>query len=453
MTPDPRDPLASRRRSRILAAALAVACCAAPGVRAQVAIDQYINPNIPGFNVDPGVTVASRLRPDYDYRDVRVGALLIHPEVTESDGYETNVTGTASARGSALILTSASLQATANPSVGSFGAQLTVDDFRYTDVSNQSYTNWSATVGGSYNIGRDQLDVGYTHLNLNQTPRDLNVPQLGSTLAFRVDDARVNYRANFARTFIVPGVDVSLYSFDNGFAAGVPYLQSYRDRVVVAPSVQVGYELAPRRSVVFVVRDANASYSNQLSGQPSRNFNDVSVLAGVNYDVDGVIRLRLLGGYEVRTFTSAQLTTIQSPIVEASLTWTPTGLTTVTGSAARYIEDSASENLVGYTETALKLNVDHEYLRNVLFTVRGAFYRDDYQQNGGHQSLYNAGFDATWLLNRTMRLGATYDFYARQSGTATTSALNAGLGPQGQTFGFGGNYTDNRIVLQLKLGL
>ena len=177
-----------------------------------------------------------------------------------------------------------------------------------------------------------------------------------------------------------------------------------------------------------------------------------SLLAGVVYAIDGTIQLRLLAGYEARTFSSAAYKTIEAPVVEAAASWTPSGLTTVTASAARYIEDAASEAVVGLTETALRLGVDHEYRRNIVLSASAAWLHDTYQQ-GGQQALYEAVLGATWRLNRTLRLGATYQFYSRQSNAAALAALgplpSAGL----QRLAYAGTFAEHRLLLQLRLGL
>lgn len=447
----PARPLA-RPLARPAAAGLAALLAAAPA-RAQL-VGRYLNPLEPGLGAEPGVTVASRLHPEYDYRGVRVGGVLVSPELVVSPGYDSNVTGTRPARGSALVQTSGSVSATSAGSAATVSAALTADDFRYTDIGNQSYTNWTAALRGAVALGRDQASFGYSHLNLNQTPRDLDAPLLSRPIAFRVDDVTLGYRANFARAYLRPNLEVANYGFDNGTAAGAPYPQTYRDRVVVSPGVEAGYEVAPRRALVLVLRDATAGYTGRLAGQPSRDFDDLSALAGVAYDVDGVVVLRLLAGYEARLFRSAARKAIQAPVVEASASWTPSGLTTVTASAARYIEDAASEAVVGLTETALRLGVDHEYLRNVVLSASAAWLRDEYQQNGGQQSLYEAALGATWLLNRNLRLGATYQFYSRQSGDVvglSAAGLGPGFGPLG--LATAGTYAEHRVLFQLRLGL
>jgi hypothetical protein len=202
-----------------------------------------------------------------------------------------------------------------------------------------------------------------------------------------------------------------------------------------------------------VVRDTQSDFDHSPPGQPRQNFNDVSVLGGLAYDADGVIGFRLLGGYEERSFTSSVYRMIQAPILEGAVTWTPTGLTTVNATAARYIEDSAAENTVGYTETALKLSVDHELYRNVILTAHAAYFIDDYQSGlnstGGSQDFFAGGVGGQWLLNRNIRLLADYTYSTRHSASGTYSA--GVLQPQFSVFG--GNYSENLFTITLRLAL
>ncbi len=431
--------------------------CAARHAGAQV-IDQYLNAEIPGYGNAAGVTVATRQHPEYDPAGIRVGLFLITPTLSESVGYDDNVTATRNARGSPLIETNAVVDAAGGTSDTSVKASLSVDDFEYPSQSSQGYTDWSAAAGMSHDFGRDTLYLGATHLNLNQTSRDLNVPNLDSSIAYRVEDARADYKIDLGRAFLQPGIDVSTYTFDNGTVRGVPYLQSYRDRVVVSPAITGSYEFATRRRIVVVLRDTQADFDTAPPGQARQNFNDVSVLAGVAYDADGIIGFRLLGGYEERSFSSAAYSMIQAPILEAEATWTPTGLDTITGTAARYIEDSSAEATTGYTETALKLNLDHEFLRNVIFSLHGAAYLDDYASSrtspSGSQSYYTAGVGASWLLNRTLRLAADYTFSDRRSSGGQNGG-NSGLPSVFLSTGevFGGDYSENLFRLTVRLAL
>ena len=428
------------------AIALAGAFASPAGAQQALIVDQYLSADIPGVAVEPGVTVLSRSRPEYDPIGIRVGEVTVRPQLLETFGFDDNPAGLSEHRGSAIIETNAQVQALYDHSDTTGFMTLSVDDNEFLEQSSQSYTNWSAALGGTHTFGRDVLTANYAHLNLNQTPADLDVPQLNASLPYSVDTGTVSYRARFAHAFIQPEVTVSGYSYTNGTAGGVSYQQTYRDRTVVQPSVTLGYELAPRRDLVLVVRDAVSDYTQQVSGTPTRNYNDISVLGGVDFADGGPFRYRLLVGYESRQFSSSQYKTIAAPIVEAEVIWSPTGLTTVSAIAARHIQDSANESTVGFTETSASLRVDHELLRNVLLQANGAYYRDDYSQGQGSQQLFTVGTGATWLLNRNLRLQTTYAFSRRTS----SGTVDLGLG---NGFGVASNYSDNRILLQLRFAL
>ncbi len=413
--------------------------------RAQL-LDTYIQPDIYGLNTEPSVTVLSRARPSYDSLGTRIGNVTVRPELLESLGYDDNVTATAKPHGSAMIETNARLQGVYDSSDLNGAALLTVDDVRYPSQDLQSYTNWTAGVGGSYQVGRDLLIASFDHASLNQTLQDLDTPALDQALPYEINTVRLGYRIQFTRLFVQPNLTIANYAYTNGTALGQTYLQSYRNRNVYTPGVTVGYELFPRANVVLVVRDAIGKYTANGTSPFIRDFNDAAVLAGLDINPAGLIRYRLLGGYEVRTFTSAAYKTISQPTVEASVIWTPTGLTTVTGVAARSIQDSASEATVGLTESRVTLRVDHELRRNILLRGSAGYAIDEYANSTSSQTLYTAGAGVTYLMNRNMQVSANYDFTSRHS----SGNLNLGTFA-GQPIG--GSYSDNRYLVQLRLAL
>ena len=133
------------------------------------------------------------------------------------------------------------------------------------------------------------------------------------------------------------------------------------------------------------------------------------VLVGLDDDADAVWRYRVLLGWEVRTFRASQYRTHQAPIAEAALIWSPSGMTTVTATLARSIEDAAQEGNAGYTYTRAQVMVDHEYQRNVLLNGFIAVQRANFLQGGGQSGGFSLGGGVTWLVNRNVRLSATYD--------------------------------------------
>jgi hypothetical protein len=107
------------------------------------------------------------------------------------------------------------------------------------------------------------------------------------------------------------------------------------------------------------------------------------------------------------------------------LIWNPSGLTTITGSLTRSIEDAAQEGIVGYSYTSARLRLDHEYQRNVLLRFSAGVQHVDYLQGGGQSNGFSLGAGVTWLLNRHMRLSATYDF-TDQTGSSNPTLQTTG---------------------------
>ncbi|MDT7950493.1 MAG: outer membrane beta-barrel protein, partial [Acetobacteraceae bacterium] len=301
----------------LVACTLTVTLMAAPA-RAQL-IDRFIPGVSYGLAAEPDVTVLSRARTDYRSAGIPAGAFTIRPSVTESFGYESNVLGLTKPVGSPFLQTDASLGAESANSRGSVSAALGVSDFKIFDLPSQSFTNWNVRLGGTYNLGRDSASVAVSHENSNQTVRDLDVPQLGTPLAYAIDTMQLGYSAVFSRISITPNVQVARFSYNSGSAGTTFYDQSYRNRVAVTPGVIASYEFATRRSVVLVVRNTTAFYARGSASNPRQNFNDTSILGGIDYDLTGYFRARALVGYETRSFSSKAYQTIQAPIAELSL--------------------------------------------------------------------------------------------------------------------------------------
>ena len=405
-------------------------------------LDQYIPPSSAGGGTafQPGVTVATRSRPQYESPGVQFSDVVVRPELDESVGYDSNPAGTAVPKGSARIETQAQVAAALDEPISSFRLSGYADDVRYPGLSIQSYTDWGVTAGAEHQFGLDDLTLNYSHQRLNVLPSGLNVANTQQPVPFSLDDGVVAYRIALGPAFVTPSADVTVFNFASIPVPGTAFTQTFNNRIVVTPTVTAGYEIATRRTVVVVLRDSDASYTQSTPTLPTRDYNDFAMLGGLDYDTDVVIRFRALIGYERRTFRTNQVGTIQAPIFEATAIWTPAGTVTVTGTVSRRIEAATDNTTTGFTETYAQLRVDDEFLPNVLLYARGGFYFDRYQEIG-NQSLGAAGVGGNWLLNRNMQLGVSYDVFARASGS---SAVTAVVGP---------SYIDNRFLVSFKFKL
>ncbi len=434
--------------------------CAGSGTATAQNLEQYFPAGVSGYGNNPGVTVLSRAREEYDAPGVRLGSIIVRPEAEQDFGYNDNVIGTPRASGSPLIETRARLSADTDWARDSLSASVNVDNQVYTSLPNQNLTNWSAAMAGTHDFGRDSASLSYTHFNLNQSPSGINSYGLGTPIPFSVEDVRLGYTAPFGRFSLSPNFEATTYGFGSGVVSGGFVDQSFRNRVTLQGGVTARYELSTGRNLLVVVNDYANAYTSTPGDQPTRDNTGVEVLAGIEYSANGVFRYRILAGFENHVYRNTAYRSRDVPVAQASVIWTPTGLTTVTATALRRIEESNDDSTGGFTFNTGQVVVDHEYLRNILLQGSGGLQYAQYEQGGGTQTIYSAGAGATWLINRNMRLTARYDFSSSSSSSSVglvapqigLTTLGTGLvGVNGQFTS--GRYTQNIYMLQLHVAL
>jgi len=416
-----------RRLAALVAGGLLVAPCLA---RAQYVPD-YFPAGVPGYDQQLGVTVVTRVQPLYVEPEVRVGSFLLKPTIDESTGYNSNVLGLSGGAGSWFLETKPSLQIHSDWSRNSLGASISADNTRYIHTPNQSATNWQAAIGGGYTIGRSELTLGYSHLELNERPTDLGAPPSSTPIPYTVDDLRSDYTFDLGRLKITPNLDFSQWRFGSTTSAfaNVPKDQGFRDRDVIQGGGAFRYELSGKTSLLMVLQGANSQFVHpepllqpSLSQPPPLSSTSGTALVGIDYQYDGLWRYQLLVGGEVRSFAASQFATRVAPIAQGTVIWTPTGLTTVTASVLRTLQDPTEEGTSGYTYTRAQARVDHEYLRDVLLDGEVGIQNAAYQ-TGATQTEYAGRGGITWLLNRNLHLSLSYQYTKRIGAPSVVSAV------------------------------
>jgi len=423
-------------------------------------LDQYFSQGVPGYGTQLGTTVLTRERPEYDPLGIRVSDFILHPELDESVGYNSNLIGQQSAIDSFAEQTSASLRVGSDWKRNSLGGELSVTNQIYPALTSQNQTSWSIGAGGTYEIGRDVVSAAVTHLRAFLEPYGVdvvtfNIPGVlySAPLPYDVNDVRLGYTSAFGRLSLTPAFEFTNVSLGtttyyglngfvppppvNGFVAGAPENASYLNHNVYLGSLTARYEYAPLRNFLFVVRGADISYkqSNTLLYGPNRSGSAFDALVGLDYTASGVWRYRALVGYEWRQWDN--YSDQSAPVFEVDVYWQPSGLDTVTLRGLRTIQDATNADVSGYTYDLGRLQWDHELRRNILLTGYGSIQNAAYPNtNNGSQIFFGAGASATYLMNRMVHVALTYDW----------------INSHGQN-GFGANFAQNVVLLQFRLGL
>ncbi len=384
-------------------------------------IDRYFSQGVDAYGTTPGVTVLSRLRPEYEPPGIRAGGFVINTNLAQGLGYDSNAIGQPQAKPSLMLQTEASVRARSDWGRNSLRFNAGMNSRQYPAQSQQSTLDWNAAAGGTYEIGRHQAGLDFSHIKSAQTPRDLGNPLLTAPVPYTVDSVQSSFTANFGRFAVVPSLDFGMWRFDDASQSQTPLTLSFQNRNVLTTNLVGRYQASSQRSLLVILRGVQTRYVATASGQPSRDSQGFDVLAGIEYGAGGVWRYRALAGYQTRQYAGSAFRPLSGPTLEANIIWQPTGLTSVTGSALHTIADASLTDSVSYTLSQIRLTIDHELRRNFLLQVRAEADSAVYPQNAGSATLYIAGGSATWLVNRRVRIVASYDYTHRQSGPSSYS--------------------------------
>ncbi len=435
------------------------------GVARADPLSAYLPEGVPGYAVAPGVTVASRLRPDYEANGVRVGAAILHAGVEAAIGGDSDVTGEPNGPASLRLVTAPSVRITTDWSRDQIGAAASVRRVDLPNVPAQSYTDASISIGGRLDVGRDQLSLGFAYLSLHQTPDQLGGLLGVRPIPFQVADARLAYETNIGRLSLTPTLDVSTFRYDGALISNTAFgagpttrvSQSGRDRDVLQAGATLSYMLAERRSLLMISRWIASDQTNRPAGTASTSARAALVLLGADMELDGALRSRVLAGVEQRDFAAHQYGARAALVAEAAAIWTPTGLTTVIGALDRSIEDPSAEGTAGFVATAASLGVDHELRRDLLLHGGVSVERADYIPGNAGETVLDGRTGITWLLQRGLSATASLDlaWHDRGAGVPTvTSGTGAARTGAARTGTSGTGSTDRAIVsIALHVGL
>jgi hypothetical protein len=391
-------------RLLLLLPPLAGAAMATHEARAQL-IDSAYPRDVPGFDTAAGVSVTSRIQTDTAWQNIPLGAELLHPQVTESTGYDSAIL--AGQRPSWTITTAPSVTLTSTDGDTALGAVTSATNTRYLQAPDQSITDWTAAVGGTFDIADCKVTAAAAHFALHENDNALDAANYDTPLPYSVDALRLSALTPPARLVLEPSVDVTRFTFGSTTINGLPAPQSYRDRLVAETGLTLSYGIMgfddPNR-LQLVLRGAGAHYPNETYGQPPRDFVGASVLAGIEHDLDGIWGWRVALGMGTRIY-SQPYQDQYVPLAELALTWQPSERTTWHVALLRKIEDAQEEGVGGYVATVGGIAMDHEMNRHLILHLGSDIERANYA-DGSVQTIVSGRSSLLWLVNTTLRVEA-----------------------------------------------
>ncbi|MPY74205.1 MAG: outer membrane beta-barrel protein [Alphaproteobacteria bacterium] len=399
------------------------ACALAAQASAQEFAPEYLySPEIFGEDIPRGETVRNRPRPEVDALGLHLGGFYLFPSVTNGISYNDNVFAADNDATSDFIYTLEpqiavrsdwNRHAIGLAAGGRFGF--------YFDETGENYQDAFATASGKLDISSSSLMRSTLGIRREHEERgDPNDVAGAEPTVFYNFSGGLEGSHRFNRVTISAGGDVRRYDYEDVDAQGGGTIdQDDRDRMQYRPGVKVAYELIPGYAA-FVraegdIRRYDESVDNEGANRDSQGYD---VVGGAALDLTGLLFGDVFAGVRQRYFEDSRFETITGPVVGATLTWIPTGLTTVTLKADSEVIESTDINSSGYSSTGVGITVDHELLRNLILSGGGGFRYDDFEGISRTDKFFTLSAGASYLMNRYLSLGARYSYSNRNSNEA-----------------------------------
>jgi hypothetical protein len=277
--------------------------------------------------------------------------------------------------------------------------------YEYFDIGSQSRTDFNGAVDGEIDVRHDMVVRGGFRGGLyQQTLANLEYPQVGGITApgdYWKFGTWTEVEKQFTSIVVSARAGYDLQSYDP--VQGID--QSFRDGDEFSVGGRVGGYLTSRARAFG---DFEYNWRN-YDGAVIPDSQGWRALAGVEMEITRLVAGEVSVGYMEQNYDqfAGPSTTTSGWTYHAGLVWNPTPLMTVNLDADRTIEDSTLDT-EGRIQDAVKLSLDYEIRRNLLFTPWVGLAVNDYESQPIDDQRYDFGATVDYKMNRFLSLGVRY---------------------------------------------
>ncbi len=357
------------------------------------------------------------VRDRFEGLGLRAGQFWVLPDLETGYFYDSNVFGESVGKEtSSGIYVSPSVSMRSDFGRHQLNLRAGLDHYEYFDFSSQSRTDFDGELDGRYDVNSDtRILGGLKGGQFHQDPGDFEYPVLGSPTspgAYYEFDTWGAIEHTFNRLTVSVGAAFDWFKYDA--VDGIP--QSFRDGNIVTTGGRVAYLVSPGYRIFGDFRYNWREYDRAVIADSD----GWRALGGVEFEVTRLVSGELGIGYAEQTYQLASgRSTTSTFSYHGAIIWNPTPLMTVRFDADRTIEDS-SNIVIGRTgriQDAVKLSVDYEILRTLIFTPAVGISNNAYNSFSIDDLRVEAGAELEYQINRMMSVGSRYKYsYTDNSG-------------------------------------
>jgi hypothetical protein len=363
------------------------------------------------------IPVSQRPHPEFEPLGIRWNSLLLYPSIKTKAMFDSNVFSTnIDPQHDFAVVVSPGVSIRSQTPSSSYQADFGADIYRYNRFSSQDREDVFARLRTRNEISRDLVfETAFEAARRHETRRD------ASSSLDTIDPIPYNNlqgEATLTKTFNRFGIGIgagirNLSYEDVESLSGERLDQTWRNGTILTTTLKPFYEFSPGYRVYSRVRLNTRDYEGE--GEFNRDSKGYDARAGVEFPVTPLIFGSIEAGYLSQTYTNPLIAPVNGLSGGTKLTWLVTPLMTISLAADRTVAETASQDIDARLDTSGLLKIDYELWRNLIVKAGAEYINQDFKGTNRKDDVLKLSVGFEYLMNRSIEIGAKYDFIDRSS--------------------------------------
>ncbi|PIK71680.1 hypothetical protein CS379_18055, partial [Methylobacterium frigidaeris] len=298
---------------------------------------------------------------------IRVGGLTLFPALQQSVGYDSNPDRSIYRRGSMALRSQGELRVESDWSSHALTGEARFGYFNYPDNRNANRPDGDGAMRLRLDVARDtRVDVEGRYA---LTTQRAGSPDLSAQVRDRplvaAYGGTVGLTQSFNRLQVTVAGLIDRQTFENAqLADGTLLRQDDRNANQYGLRLRTGYEIRPGFTpfVDTLVDTRVHDFAVDQSGL-RRDSDGITVRAGSSFEVSRLLLGEVSGGYLTRRFVDSRLRDVTGPVIDGSVTWAATALTSLRVGASTGVLETIVPGASGILTRTAVAELTHDLRR------------------------------------------------------------------------------------------
>lgn len=371
------------------------------------------------FTRNRNVAVTERPHPELAPIGLRIGPFLAVPAASVLIDYNDNVFASGlNKQNDGIAVGEVQVEAASDLPRHQLGLLARVRRNEFFTYDTESFTSLLGRVQGRLDVQHNIRIFGTAGYSRAVEPRAASgaAQSVARPIRFSTGNGEISAVTEFTRIRLRGTVAYNRDRYQDGEnPAGEVVTQGFRNLNRLRTTGRVEYALSPDKSVFVEGTYDRRRYPSFESEARDRTSDGYELTLGTDFDISAVLRGVVQAGYLGLNFRNPLFSDVSGPGVRGRVEYFLSGLTTITATVTRSIQDAGLQESSGYIDLGGSLRVDHELYRNVLVHVSAGYDNNRFRGIDRVDNRFGADAGFEYRLDRQWAVKGTYNLIVQRS--------------------------------------